>query len=161
MQTTRIPVCVLDDVNHHNRDFLWTRDGEKRVLCLVSWGDVWQPKLLGGLGIMNPQVWNECFLAKLSLRLLKEPNALWCKVLVVKYNALPLAIHQQKPSSSNWKGLLPSFRSIADQIVWQVGDGIVFSFRGINGYKMRFLLILYFNLSKILNFSKGGCISAI
>lgn len=53
MQSTRLPISVANEIDSINRKFLWGSSDDKRIIPLVKWDVVCQPKLLGGLGIRN------------------------------------------------------------------------------------------------------------
>ncbi|KAL6180703.1 hypothetical protein ACLB2K_047363 [Fragaria x ananassa] len=51
MKTTKFPVSLCDRLDKLNRNFLWGDVDDKKIVHLVNWDIVCQPKQLGDLGI--------------------------------------------------------------------------------------------------------------
>lgn len=66
MQTTKIPVSILEQINKVNRCFLWGETDGQRKLHSVSWEQVCQPKELGELGLKDLCKVNKVALARLA-----------------------------------------------------------------------------------------------
>jgi hypothetical protein len=52
---------------------------------MVKWKAVCRPKQLGGLGIINTRVLNECLLVKWIWKLYNQKDRLWVRLLTAKY----------------------------------------------------------------------------
>lgn len=66
MQTARIPVSVHKEVEKASRNFLWGNTDTKRKMHLISWEQVYAPKLQGGLGFKNLKRNNDANMLKLA-----------------------------------------------------------------------------------------------
>lgn len=78
----------------------------------MAWDKVCSPRTLGGLGLVNLRLWNEVAFSKLSLHLLKKPQALWSHVLLAKYGCPSTAVDKKGMGSHTWKGFQYSFEHI-------------------------------------------------
>lgn len=87
MQTVRLPVNVVDEVERINRQFFWGDDSGKRKMHTVAWENICLPKEQGGLGLRRLRDMNMALLAKLGWRLLTEPDKLWTQTLTAKYGS--------------------------------------------------------------------------
>jgi hypothetical protein len=52
--------------------FIWEGEGHKKKYRLTKWSNVCMPKDLGGLGILDLEIQNKCFLSKLLFCLINE-----------------------------------------------------------------------------------------
>jgi len=52
---------------------------------MAKWEMVSRPKDLGGLGIINTRLMNDCLLMKWIWKILQESDTLWFKILKAKY----------------------------------------------------------------------------
>lgn len=68
------------------RNFLWGDKADKKEVHLVAWPEVTKPKSKGGLGIVPLEARNQALLCKWSWRFRREKDALWLRVLTVKYD---------------------------------------------------------------------------
>ena len=59
---------------------------EKRKLHTISWAKITRPKKEGGLGLAAAKPKNFALLAKLNLRMHKENDSPWAKMLRTKYS---------------------------------------------------------------------------
>ena len=75
MQTTNLPACVKDKVDHACRRFLWSGVNKERKLSQVSWSIVCKPKISGGLGFKNLNLMNQAMLMKFFWALFPRPRA--------------------------------------------------------------------------------------
>ena len=66
---------------------LWGGIGEKTKCHLVKWADVCTPLFAGGLGIRRLRLFNESLLGKWLWQYGYEKNALWRRVVEVKYGS--------------------------------------------------------------------------
>ena len=85
MQNVQLPEKILKGIDKVNRNFLWGSTDNSRKMHWVSWEKVTTLKELGGLGIQSAKGRNTALLAKLNWRFHTESNAMWAKVLKLKY----------------------------------------------------------------------------
>jgi hypothetical protein len=52
---------------------------------MAKWEMVSRPKDLGGLGIINTRLMNDCLMMKWIWKILQESDTLWFKILKAKY----------------------------------------------------------------------------
>ena len=67
------------------RDFLWNGIGGEPKIHLVNWAKVCKPLQVGGLGIRRLGSFNSALLGKWLWRYGIETDALWRRVIEVKY----------------------------------------------------------------------------
>ena len=80
-----IPVGVAHRIEKIQRDFLWGGLGEDFKYHLVSWDRVCTPLCYGGLGIRKLLLYNQALLGKWIWRYAREKEALWRKIVDLKY----------------------------------------------------------------------------
>lgn len=66
-------------------NFLWQGTEQKFRYHMAKWEMVSRPKDLGGLGIINTRLMNDCLLMKWIWKILQESDTLWFKILKAKY----------------------------------------------------------------------------
>lgn len=84
-----VPKGVIDSIIKIQRQFLWNGDNEKKLFPLISWQVMELSKQIGGLGIGNILNRNISLLFKWWWRYLTDPQALWRKVILLKYGYFP------------------------------------------------------------------------
>lgn len=93
--------------------------------CWVSWDKMTKPKKLGGLGFRDIQSFNDVLLAKLSWRIIKDPNCLLARVLCGKYcgKATFLESHVPANASHGWRSICIGRDMLSKNIGWAIGNG--------------------------------------
>lgn len=81
-------------------------------------------KIDGGLGFRDIQCFNDAMLAKLSWRILNEPNCLIAKILKGKYCHSTDFMTCTIPSSAShvWRGIIVGRDLLAKNTCWVVGE---------------------------------------
>lgn len=124
------PISFCNDLDKINHDFLWGSTEAHRKLHLVGWDSVTKPKEGGGLGIKRARDTNKTLLAKLNWILFKEPDKIWYKVIIVKYDTPSLLKNEKKfnRGSPFWKSLKGGWELFCKGIKWNPknGEGIKF-----------------------------------
>ena len=94
-------------------------------MAWVSWDDMTQTKSNGGLGFRDFQSFNNAYLAKLSWRLLNNPNSLLAQTLFGKYckGEEFLQCPGNYSESHGWRGILIGRDLLLENMGWLVGDG--------------------------------------
>ena len=81
MQTSFLPVKILNSLDRMNRNFLWGSNKANKKMHWVGWPKVTRPKEEGGFSIYSAKERNLTFLAKLNWRFNTERDTLWAHVL--------------------------------------------------------------------------------
>ena len=68
------------------RRFLWGGVEANDKISCVKWDNICKPKLEGGLGIKDLNLFSLALLGKWRWRLLHDRDSLWAKVLKAKYD---------------------------------------------------------------------------
>jgi hypothetical protein len=112
MNTVRLPLGIISQLERICRDFFWGDNDEGRKLHTVAWHNICRPKNEGGLGFRFLNQMNLAMLGKLVWCLITKKNTLWVNVLAHKYKVL---------SSTPKDGCSPVWRSIckAYGALWQ------------------------------------------
>ncbi|GAU49526.1 hypothetical protein TSUD_377390 [Trifolium subterraneum] len=130
----RAPCCVLKSIEKIQRNFLWGGSAEERKICWVKWDQIWLPKVKGGLGVKNLELFNLALLSKWKWRFLNHNNAIWADLLRYRYGHLPsillsgLDITSNAHSSLWWCDIICPGRGMSDSlfksnISCRVGNG--------------------------------------
>lgn len=122
MQSCKLLMKMIQLLERANRRFLWGDTEHKLKLHPISWVTLCQPKQNGGLGIRTLECVNKVMLAKLAWRYLKEPNALWARVLTAMYGRVLRSKHVSL--SFIRRGLLCGY-TVLKQVIWRDADGSV------------------------------------
>lgn len=69
------------------QDFLWGGMGDESKFHLMKWADVCKPIRCGGFGVKNLQLFNGALLGKWLWRYGHEQEALWRRVIELKYGS--------------------------------------------------------------------------
>ena len=80
-----IPAAVANRIEKLQWNFLWGGLGDKPKFHLVRWAIVFTPPSLGGLGLRKARLFNDALLGKWLWRFGIEKDALWRRVIEVKY----------------------------------------------------------------------------
>jgi len=132
----KLPSRVVDKLVIIKRNFLWGWGSDGRKIAWASWKKVCKPCKFGGLGIIDPKLFNLALLGKWIWRLGSEKGGLWKEVLVSKYGGWRNLGGEgiRTRSSLWWKDLKEVWasegwgRSFEDGFKWKVGDGKDISF---------------------------------
>jgi hypothetical protein len=78
---------VIKDLVAVQRSFLWGGGRIDKKICWVSWNRVCEPKVKGGLGIKNLELFNYALLCKWKWRCLIDKEASWYDLLKFRYGS--------------------------------------------------------------------------
>ncbi|KAL9293363.1 hypothetical protein AtEden1_Chr3g0192351 [Arabidopsis thaliana] len=125
MSFFQLPISLCNKIQSALTRFWWDKNDQTKKMCWVSWDRMAKPKHLGGLGFKDISAFNEALLAKLSWRLLKNPNCLLARVLVGKYSSLEYFLDVQCPNTAShgWRGVLVGRDLLVKQLGWAIGNG--------------------------------------
>jgi hypothetical protein len=76
MSFFKIPQGVVEKLDYYRSHFFWQCDEHKKKYRLAKWSILRKPKSVGGLGIIDLEVQNKCFVSKWLFKLLNE-DGLW------------------------------------------------------------------------------------
>uniref|UniRef100_A0A2N9GE37 Reverse transcriptase domain-containing protein n=1 Tax=Fagus sylvatica TaxID=28930 RepID=A0A2N9GE37_FAGSY len=109
------------------RHFLWSGLGEEFKYHLVSWSKICEPISSGGLAIRNLGRFNQALLGKWLWRYGTEPEALWRRVVDVKYGSLWggwCSKECRGPYGVGlWKNIRKELESFSKHLYMEVGNG--------------------------------------
>ena len=109
----------------HRGAFYWNAADNRRKYRFVKWKLMCRPKNLGGLGILNTSIMNQCLMIKWWWKIMSaEDQPLWLSILKAKYfpSSSPM-FALPRGGSQFWKSLVkvrPVFQSF---VKFVVGDG--------------------------------------
>ena len=125
-----MPVTLCKKINSDIANFWWGTDNGKNKTHWMSWSKLCNGKADGGLGFHDLHSYNKALLAKQYWRLLKNPDALWAKLLKARYFpncSLARATKGRRPSWI-WSSLLAGRDIVEKNTRWRINNGQV---RGI------------------------------
>jgi len=81
MSSGWVPKTLLDEIESYCTGFLWSKDGERCNLPLVSWEKMRKSRGDGGLGFRQLKPFHEALLEKQLAKFLTVPPSLWARVI--------------------------------------------------------------------------------
>ena len=131
MQKTNLPGSIKTKLDQICRRFLWSGTDELRKMSLISWHNICQPKMAGGLGFKRLDIMNEALLLKVAWHLITEPDNFCVQVLSTKYGVppseIPHALHTRY-GSHLWKSVGRVWDYAKHGLRWIVGNGLKVKF---------------------------------
>ena len=122
-----IPTSVAQRLEKIQRDFLWGGMGEEFKYHLVSWDRVCEMLCYGGLGIKNLVLFNQALLGKWLWQYAIEKEALWCKIVELKYGGMWgdwCSKFVQRPyGKSVWKSIRKGWPNFAANVKFRMENG--------------------------------------
>jgi hypothetical protein len=79
-----VPREVLEKIEFFRSRFFWQNDDHKKKYILAKWDILCQIRDIGGMGIMNVDIQNQCLLSKCLYKLLNE-QGIWQDLLKREY----------------------------------------------------------------------------
>ena len=125
MSCFKLPNSLCMQIQSILTRFWWDSIPGKKKMCWVSWETMALPKYAGGLGFRDIQTSNDALLAKISWRILKEPQSLLAQVLLGKYSQHTsfLDCSALANASHGWRSILAGRDLLKNGLSWAVGDG--------------------------------------
>lgn len=98
----------------------------KKKMCWLSWEKLTRSKRDCGLGFRDIQSYNEAFLAKLSWRILNNPQCLLSRILQVKYCKDHHFLNAPMPATSShgWRGIIIGRNLLLQNLGKAIGNGL-------------------------------------
>lgn len=81
MSVFKLPMGVINDLNKFCSKFWWNQDFDKASIHWKKWEKMSRAKSEGGLGFKEINCFNKALLAKQAWRALKNPQALWVRIM--------------------------------------------------------------------------------
>ncbi|XP_062021220.1 uncharacterized mitochondrial protein AtMg00310-like [Rosa rugosa] len=125
MSVFLMPATLCKAINSDISNFWWGFSDSKEKTHWKAWDVLCKSKLEGGMGFKDLLIYNKALLAKQCWRLLKNPDALWSRVLKARYfsnSSFLLAKKGARPSWI-WNSLLAGRETISKNALWQIGNG--------------------------------------
>ena len=125
MSCFKLPVSLCHRIQSILTRFWWDDNHEKKKLSWVAWDTLTLPKSEGGIGFREIEQFNDALLARVSWKILKNPNALLSRVLLGKYcseNSF-LEVPAASACSHGWRSILAGREVLKLGFGWTVGDG--------------------------------------
>lgn len=121
----KLPILLCKRIQSALTHFWWDDKDGKRKMAWISWEKLTLPKSDGGFGVRDIQAFNVAFLAKISWRLLENPEGLLGRTLLSKYFPDGDLLNCKAPSSSShgWQSILEGRDLLLKNLGWTVGDG--------------------------------------
>ncbi|XP_013668888.1 uncharacterized protein LOC106373226 [Brassica napus] len=125
MSFFKLPVSLCKRIQSALTRFWWDDRGGKRKMAWISWPKLTLPKSDGGLGVRDIEAFNEALLAKVSWRLLQQPEGLLGRTLLSKYcpEGNLLTCSPPGAASHGWNSILAGRDLLVKNLGWLVGDG--------------------------------------
>jgi hypothetical protein len=127
-----IPSSVANRLERLQRNFLWGGINEENKFHLVNWSVVCSPLQNGGLGFRNLCRFNQALLGKWLWHFATERDALWRKVVEVKYGSMAGGWCTNQVMGTYgvgvWKHIRRGWECFSKFIKFEVGDGSQISF---------------------------------
>lgn len=115
-----LPKLVISDINKILKGFLWCQGKAK-----IAWKQVCKPKVEGGVGIKDLELWNETLMTKHLWNVASSKESLWVKwVNVVRLKGASVwEFTCDKSSSAGWKQIMALRDKMRAYVISKVGDG--------------------------------------
>jgi hypothetical protein len=81
----KAPKCIIHQLVRKQRNFLWGGGIENKKVCWISWDHICLPRIKGGLGIKNLELFNLALLSKWKWRMLADDDVLWSDLVCFRY----------------------------------------------------------------------------
>lgn len=102
--------------------FWWDSKMNKRTICWVSWNKLTRSRKLGGLGFRDIKHFTDALLAKISWRILSNPECLLARILKGKYyHASPFLV--SSAPTHGWRSIIIGKELLKKQLVKAIGNG--------------------------------------
>lgn len=119
---------MCDEIERIARQFIWGSTNGHPKLALVGRDFLCQPRSQGVLGLIKLHDQNNSLMMKLGFNLVTKTDALWVRVLRLKYGMkeqLPNSITKSQ-CSHLWRALSKAWPFLCENLTWLVGNGTSF-----------------------------------
>ncbi|CAA7044064.1 unnamed protein product [Microthlaspi erraticum] len=125
MSCFKLPAGLYKRIQSALTRFWWDSKPGKKKMCWLSWEKLTRSKRDGGLGFRDIQSYNDAFLAKLSWRILNNPQSLLSRILQGKYCKDHHFLNAPMPSSAShgWRGIIIGRDLLLKNLGKAIGNG--------------------------------------
>lgn len=108
MSCFKLPTSLWKKIQSLLTRFWWDSKPNVRKWCWIAWSKLTLPKNLGGLGFRDIECFNQALLAKITWRLIREPQSLLAQTLLGKYCQSSSLRECNCPTSAShrWRGII-------------------------------------------------------
>ena len=105
--------------------FWWSSSVDKRSLHWISWKKLSTPKVRGGMGFRDLELFNTALLGKHGWRFMENPNSLCSRVMKSRYFPDCDFMHATVPKSASaiWRVVIAGREALSVGLYKTVGDG--------------------------------------
>lgn len=105
--------------------YWWSSNLDRRSLHWLSWKGLASPKVKGGMGFKDLQLFNIALLGKHGWRLMMNPNSLCSRVLKARYfpSSDFMSATAPKSSSAIWRAIIAGKEALSTGLLKRVGSG--------------------------------------
>ncbi|KAL3723765.1 hypothetical protein ACJRO7_035867 [Eucalyptus globulus] len=125
MSVFKIPVSICKAIEKKIANLWWKNSDSRAGLHWKHWEIMKMRKDRGGMGFKDLITVNKALLGKQAWQMIKNPNALWSKLLKGLYFNRTDLLHAETSSNPSWgwKSLLIRREAIAESSRWSIGSG--------------------------------------
>lgn len=123
-----IPVAIIKRIKKEHRAFLWDHIVDSRGFHLLSQDKICMPQNSGSLNIIPLQAKQQAFLIRLAANLVLNPNFLWTRVVMAKYQFTGSwhSYHCPCQSLIIQRKILRQGNTAQNHIAWAIGEVSLF-----------------------------------
>ncbi|GLJ44142.1 hypothetical protein SUGI_0920540 [Cryptomeria japonica] len=128
MSCFRLPQAIGKNLDNMLRKFVWEGAKDTSRVPLINWEMMCFHKESGGATLRKMDLQNVTLGAKISWKMYREPQKLWCKIFQKKYLDLDhidriLIVVNAERGSATWRILWDCKSVITDHISWHIDRG--------------------------------------
>ncbi|XP_019097511.1 PREDICTED: uncharacterized protein LOC109131263 [Camelina sativa] len=125
MSCFQLPASLCKRIQSALTRFWWDKNTEKKKMSWIAWRKLAKPAKMGGLGLRDIKLFNKALLAKLSWRILTNPQSLLARVLKGKYCKDLSFLDSSAPNSAShgWKSICIGKDLLKNNLGVLVGSG--------------------------------------
>jgi ribonuclease HI len=125
MSCFRLPRGLCNHLDSLLRKFWWGSKNGRRKTCWVAWEEMVKPKLMGGLGFRDFELFNLALLAKQAWRMIQDPASLSARILKAVYFPDTGFLEANLGSSPSriWRSILDGRDVLEQGLIRRIGTG--------------------------------------